>query len=306
MSAAEPMHIARRPRVRTWRRTLRALALLGRARDASEGPAGATHDGPGVVTTESNGAGAGAGAGTGSDAGTGGADAPDLAQITPGPAGTGWKLDSGPLRPQRPLRPQQGRLGDCWVIASMLAIHETAPERLGDLLSASPDGTVEVRLPAVAEPLRVDRRMPVDADGCFLYGRREGANPGWVGVLEKAIAAHVAGGYGFLQRGFARFGLELLLGMTVRSRLRLPSARRIESWRQEHHAIAASTHPLSGRVMTAHGPLPPNHVFAVVGADARSGHVHLRNPTRPGRLLVVDARTFRRGFLSIDVTPPLR
>lgn len=188
----------------------------------------------------------------------------------------------------------------------MLAIHEAAPERLEALLTAEQDDTVEVHLPAATAPIQVDRRMPIDDGGRFVYGRREGANPGWVGVLEKAVASHVAGGYRFLQRGFARFGLELLLGMPVRTHLRLPSARRIETWRSEHRAIAASTHPFSGRVMTEHGLLPRNHVFAVVGADPRSGHVHLRNPTRPGRVLVVDARSFRRGFLSIDVTPPLR
>ncbi|MGP9844290.1 C2 family cysteine protease [Brachybacterium sp. 107] len=301
MSAADPKHIARRPRVRTWRRTLRALARRGRARDALDDRAagGADERAVGDERARADGR-AGADGRAEPDA------RPGLTQLSPGPAGTDWRLDDGPLWPRRPLRPQQGRLGDCWVLASMLAIHETAPERLGDLLSAGADGTVEVRLPAVPAPILVDRRMPVDGAGRFVYGRREGANPGWVGVLEKAVAAHVAGGYGSLQRGFARFGLELLLGMPVRSSLRLPSARRIDAWRQEHRAIAASTHPLSGRVMTQHSPLPPNHVFAVVGADPHSGHVHLRNPTRPGQVLVLDARTFRRGFLSIDVSPPLR
>ena len=71
-------------------------------------------------------------------------------------------------------------------------------------------------------------------------------------------------------------------------------------------AIAASTHPLSPRVPTSAGPLPRNHVFAVVGADARSGHVLLRNPVRPEQVLTLDARSFRRGFLSLDVTAPLR
>ncbi|GAA1491562.1 C2 family cysteine protease [Brachybacterium sacelli] len=226
--------------------------------------------------------------------------------VSPGPGATGWRLDTGPLTGPQLLRPRQGRLGDCWVIAPMLAIHETAPERLTNLLSAQDDGTVTVHLPAVSSPIRVDRHLPVAESGAFVGARRDGAGPGWVGVLEKAIAAHVAGGYGALQRGFARFGLELLLGLRVRTLLRLPSAARIAQWRREGRALTASTHPFSSLVATAHGPLPPSHVFAVVGADPAGGHVHLRNPTRPGRLLVVDARTFRRGFLSLDVTPPLR
>ncbi|APX32313.1 crotonobetainyl-CoA--carnitine CoA-transferase [Brachybacterium sp. P6-10-X1] len=245
------MTTARRPRVRTWRRSLRVLS-------------------------------------------------------SPGPAAAGWRLDTGPLAPPRPLRPRQGQVGDCWLVAPMLAIHETAPRHLPGLVTAEDDGTVTVRLPAVDEPIRVDRQMPVSGSGSSVGARRDGANPGWVGVLEKAIAAHVAGGYGFLQRGVARFGLELLLGLRVRTLLRLPSAAQIVTWRREGRAITASTHPLSSRLPTAHGPLPRSHVYAVVGADAVSGHVQLRDPTRPGRVLVVDARTFHRGFLSVDVTPPLR
>ena len=55
----------------------------------------------------------------------------------------------------------------------------------------------------------------------------------------------------------------------ARTLLLLPSARHIVSWRASHRAILASTHPLSGRVGTAHGSLPSNHVFAVVGAERR-------------------------------------
>lgn len=272
-----------RPRVRTWRRTLRALALTGRARDAHLGASE-----PSLSPLEPD------------------SPASPVLQLAPGPHATALAEDRGPMAPERLLRPQQGRLGDCWVMASMLAIHETAPERLRALLDAEDGGIIAVRLPGASSVIRVDRQLPVDEHGKFQYGRREGANPGWVGVLEKAIASHIAGDYGFLQRGFARFGLELLLGERVHSQLRMPSAPRIIAWREEGRAIAASTHPLSARVPTATGPLPTNHVFAVVGADAHSGHVHLRNPWSPGDLLVIDARSFRRGFLSVDVTAPLR
>lgn len=281
-----------RPRVRTWRRTLRALALSGRARAARL---------EAEVSADESGA-----AGSGAAADGRGVASGALLHLSPDPRATALALDRGPLAPAAMGRPRQGALGDCWVMASMLAVHETAPEHLRSVLTPENDGVVAVHLPGLDAPLRVDRCLPVDERGNFVYGRRDGANPGWVGVLEKAIAGHVAGGYGMLQRGFARYGLQILTGQPVRSQLRLPDATQILAWRAEHRAICASTHPLSPRVQTAAGPLPPNHVFAVVGADARSGHVQLRNPTRPSALLVVDARTFRRGFLSVDVTAPLR
>ncbi|GAB4095774.1 C2 family cysteine protease [Brachybacterium horti] len=211
--------------------------------------------------------------------------------------------DDSPL--WAPGRPRQGMLGDCWVMASMLAVHETAPERLRALLAEQADGAVLVTLPGAA-PMRVERSLPVDEHGSFLYGRIDGHGPGWAGVLEKAIAEHVAGGYGFLQWGLARYGLQILTGGRGRMLLRSPDAATIRRWRAEHRAITASTHPLSPLVGTEHGPLPPNHVFAVVDADPRTGHVLLRNPVRPAALLRVDSRSFRRGFLAVDVTAPLR
>ena len=285
-----------RPRVRTWRRTLRALALEGRARAARHGADERARNlaGPGSPGGDTGGA---AHAISGADG---------VLHLSPGPHATALALDRGPLAPPVLLHPRQGRLGDCWLMAPMLALHETAPERLRALIGEETDGIVTVRLPGLEEPLRVDRRFPVDARGVFQYGRRDGANPGWVGVLEKAIAGHIAGDYAFLQRGLARYGFALLLGERVRTNLRLPDAGQVLAWLAEGRALCASTHPLSPRVPSAAGPLPPNHVFAVVGADATSGHLHLRNPVRPAELLVLDARSFRRGFLSVDVTAPLR
>jgi len=268
------------PPVRTWRRLLRALTRPGWARAVRGGP------GP-----------------SSSPAGT----ARHLLDPDPGPRASGLRHDHSPLRPRGPEhRPRQGRLGDCWVIAAMLAIHEVDHGRLPALLEGASDGIITVRLPGTDSSLRVDRRMPVGTDGRFLYAGIDGGGPSWPGVLEKAVAGHLAGSYPLMQRGFARYGLQLLLGSPVRTLVRLPDAAQILTWMAQGRAVCASTHPFSPRVPTAHGPLPANHVYAVVGAEARSGHVHLRNPVRPGPVLRVDARTFRRGFLSVDVSAPLR
>lgn len=274
--AATPRRRGARVPLRTWRRGLTSLARMLR----EHRPTAATSV-LGAARPERGGA---------------------VADI--GPHAVGLAADEGPWRPS--ARPRQGRLGDCWVMAAMLAVHETAPERLQALIRREPDGTATVQLPGADGPMRVERTFPVGSAGGFVYGRQQGSGPGWVGVLEKAVAMQVAGGYRFLQRGLGRYGLQVLLGVRGRMLLRLPSAHQIVAWRAEHRAILASTHPLSGRVVTAHGRLPANHVFAVVGAELGAGHLLLRNPWRPDDLLRIDARTFRRGFISVDVTPPLR
>lgn len=233
--------------------------------------------------------------------------------LSAGPSGTGFRADASPL--DLTARPRQGAYGDCWVIAALLAVHEAAPERIAEMVRV-PDGS---RAPAAGLLLRggrvrvaVERSMPVDAGGRWVGALQAGSGsaagaPGWPGLVEKAAAIHVAGSYRVLSRGLGRFGLELLTGVPAHTHLLLPHARRVQQWLDEGRAMLASTHPLSPRVRTARGPLPADHVMAVVGADPSTDEVSLRNPWRPDELLVVDRRTFRRGFLSLDVTArPLR
>lgn len=219
-----------------------------------------------------------------------------------GPGASQWVLDRSTLDLSR--RPRQGGLGDCWVMAALLAVHEAAPSAARQLLVPAAEGTWAVVLHEHGQEVHVvvDRAMPVTATGRWAYARESGAGPGWAGIVEKAVALHVAGSYRLLARGFGRFGLAVLTGSRVRTRLRLPSAARIDAWVRAGHAVLASTHPASPLIRTAQGPLPRDHVMAVVGADPVTGHVHLRNPWRPDDVLTVDARTFRRGFLSLDRT----
>lgn len=247
--------------------------------------------------------------------------------LSAGPAGVGFRVDGSAL--DLDARPRQGAFGDCWVAAAMLAIHEAAPARVAEMIRAH-DGSssVGVLLRGGRVRIAVDRAMPVDARGRWVGAlqSRSGAEagsgsgtgsgsapggaadaPGWPGLVEKAAAIHVAGSYRMLGRGLGRFGLQLLTGIPARTHVLLPRPDRLRGWLDEGRAVLASTHPLSPRVTTAGGPLPANHVMAIVGCDPATGEISLRNPWRPDELLVVDRRTFRRGFLSIDVTAhPLR
>lgn len=227
-------------------------------------------------------------------------------QPGPGPHATGLREDRTPVDPQ--CRPRQGRLGDCWVMASLLAIHEQAPGALLDRLTIREDGTAEVRLGASSSMTRilVDRWMPVDSRGRWVYATQSGDGPGWVGLFEKALAAHLSGSYGMLARGIGRSGLRAITGEQVRLHVLLPSTARIRSMLGDGRAVLASTHPLSPLVRGPQGPFPANHVMVVVGADPVTGTVQLRNPWRPDDVLVVPRGTFRRAFLSMDVTASLR
>lgn len=185
----------------------------------------------------------------------------------------------------------------------MLAVHEVAPDRIAAMLREGADGLWQVQLPGALAPVRVDREMPVDARGRWVHARQAGSGPGWPGLLEKAIAARTAGSYRLLALGFGRGGLRVLTGSRVRSHvLRLPDAHRLDQWLQDGRAVLASSHPLSPLVRTSQGRWPMDHVMAVVRADPASGHVELRNPWLPDELLRVDARSFRRAVLCVDVT----
>lgn len=220
----------------------------------------------------------------------------------------GWhaQLDDSALRPGE--RPCQGALGDCWLIAPLLCLHELDPALTRRLWSEQGDGTVAVTLFARGRPvsIQVDRTMPMSDQGRWM-GAHGSLGPGWPGLVEKAAAVHVAGSYPLLAVGLGSVGLTLLTGQRCRLHLRLPDAARLEAWIRAGHGVVASTHPLSPLVRLETGALRADHVYAVVGADATSGDVLLRDPGHPDALLRCDRRRFRLGFVSAERTlDPLR
>ncbi len=209
-------------------------------------------------------------------------------------------------------KPRQGALGDCWLMAPMLAIHSVDPSFFESAVKASPGAPkalARVFVEGAPAWRSVNMRFPVNSRGHFAYATEEGGGPGWPGILEKACAAEFSGSYAWIARGFAKWGFPALTGVSASTRLALPSAGDIVELLAERRPIVASTHMFSPALSRGRksGPIPSLHVMAVVGAKPESGEVVMRNPWRPGAWVTLSREEFRRCFLSVDVLDqPLR
>lgn len=123
----------------------------------------------------------------------------------------------------------QGALGDCYLMAGMLAVARANPERIRDLIVDNGDGTFDVTLyirdSYYSEPKRVvttiDAQLPSKRAGVPLYAstgdQADGQTELWPALLEKAVAQQ-KGSYelisgGNIARGFQFHGAtELFTG----------------------------------------------------------------------------------------------
>lgn len=221
-----------------------------------------------------------------------------------GPHADHYEAWSGVLNFSR--RPRQGSLGDCWLMAPMLAIHALDPEFFANAIKVqpgSPKTLARVFVEGAPAWRSVNMRFPATEGGHFAYATEEGGGPGWPGILEKACAAEFAGSYAWIARGFAKWGFPALSGVRASTRLTLPSPGEVEDLLAKKRPIVASTHMFSPALSRERqsGAIPPMHVMAVVGAKPDTGEIVLRNPWRPGAWITLNTREFRRAFLSVDV-----
>lgn len=237
---------------------------------------------------------------------------PDL-----GPHAVRWTR--GRSAPDWSLAPQQGRLGDCWLLAPMLAVHAADPDFFRSGVRRPAPGQVAVRLFHRGLPYEqlIADRLPADDAGRRAYAREHGprGRGGWPGLLEKAAAA-AFGGYRRLRRGLAAEGFRLLTGQRAPLHLLFPSPRHLAALLERGHAAVASTQPLAGRLPYRGLRFTPLHVYAVVAADPSARTVTLRNPwgrnpvagrrrdgvrTGDGEL-ILPWSVFRTRFLSMNIT----
>ncbi|MFT4625856.1 MAG: hypothetical protein ACI8PZ_004527 [Myxococcota bacterium] len=107
---------------------------------------------------------------------------------------------------------KQGALGDCYLIAGMIAVARANPESIADLIVDNGDGTFDVTLhiresrygKPKAVVTTIDGRIPAKASGSPLYAKTgdsaEGQTELWPALLEKAVAQQ-KGSYDLISGG---------------------------------------------------------------------------------------------------------
>jgi hypothetical protein len=132
-----------------------------------------------------------------------------------------WRRADGELFVGGPSQsdPKQGRIGDCYFVATMSALAQRAPDRIRDIIRENQDGSFTVSLYKKGEDgklakkeVRVDRDLVERKDGEALYASSHDRGELWPSILEKAYA-ELSGGYDPIgYGGFASDALEALTG----------------------------------------------------------------------------------------------
>ena len=137
----------------------------------------------------------------------------------------------------------QGHIGNCYLVAALQEIADTAPERLAELCSANDNGTWTVTLPNGRRTV-VSPDIVVDVHGNAVFARRppNSEQELWPLLLEKAYA-QLHGGWREIVTGHPYDAIELFTGV------------RAQVVRGPHLELARST---SGTGQAPRSSLPPS------------------------------------------------
>ncbi len=184
---------------------------------------------------------------------------------------------------------RQGAIGDCWFIASMMAVAQTHPELLERNIRENPNGSFTVTLYDDGSPVEVtvtpDMVLKPDGTPAFVDDPRRGSEAElWPLVLEKAMALH-AGDFADLEGDSPARALDALTGQETSSMGGddLPSIGDLDRLLDGGGAIALSSlsdgddHPRYDRD-PADGGLVTGHAYYVSDIDAEAGTVTVVNP----------------------------
>ncbi|ATG53504.1 hypothetical protein CFK41_00975 [Brachybacterium ginsengisoli] len=192
-------------------------------------------------------------------------------------------------------RMRQGSLGDCWLLAALMAAAQSDPQFLADNITLREDGTWDVTLYEDGEPVVVT----VEPDQIARDGARaevrgageeeDGGNTwendeiGYMSIYEQAAINHLGPDYESVIADTPSAGLELITGADadgsdILSWNGQPSMEQLETALSQKRPITVMTDP----IMPFNRDLSSAHVYQVTGVDRESGEVILSNPWGDG------------------------
>lgn len=207
----------------------------------------------------------------------------------------------------------QGRLGDCWFLASLAAVAATAPETIEDRITlvegATPDEDFwEVELWDGTEWVT----HVVTQDEIVRHGvRDDNGDITWMTIYERAAVEHMGGEYGDIERNFAGKGFDMVTGDNGSMSIDL-SLDTIEAKLQEGQSVVTSTPPAIPFLGPA-DDVVPGHVYVVDEiirpTDGSEPRIRLINPwgdptaSRPPVLELTQSE-YTRSFISHNSVAP--
>lgn len=205
----------------------------------------------------------------------------------------------------------QGQIGDCWYIASMMAVAQADPAVIEDAITANDNGTYTVRLYDDGREVEVTvtPEMVLDDGNPAFVRTREGGDGYelWPMVLEKALSLHW-GDFGAIEGDSPGLGLELLTGKPS-DRRSLDDAGGVASladYLADGGAVTLATfresddNPDIYDENPSSGGLASNHAYYVSAVDVENGTVTVTNPWGAGwPMVTMTYGEFEEDFSSI-------
>lgn len=186
------------------------------------------------------------------------------------------------------LSVQQGMIGDCWLISSVVAVGVLDPAKIRALIKPDPNGKdFVVNFPGIRGEIKVT--APTDGEiATFAL-----SNGVWLPVLEKAFGIalqqdalffHSKSGLKDIDGGFIKRGLEVVTGHSVDEdelsvTFKGTTRDKLKTAIKNKKAICAAAHSeiFSSRDTRDNG-LPIGHAYSVLGFDEKADKIKIRNP----------------------------
>lgn len=198
-------------------------------------------------------------------------------------------------------RMRQGSLGDCWLLAALMATAQSDPQFLADNIRLREDGSWDVTLYEDGEPVVVTvspEQLARNGARVETMTAEDGGENSWsddeigyMSIYEQAAINHLGPDYESVIADTPEAGLELVTGADAGSSDILswngqPSLDQLETALDEGRPITVMTDP----IMPFDGNLSSAHVYQVTGVDTEEGMVVLSNPWGDGASMAGEVR----------------